>query len=146
MLKDLVEESLIQLNIEASNREDAIRKAAQPLVNAGKIENRYIDNIIRSLHEVGPYFVIVPQVAMPHARPEEGAMQNAIGITVLKTPVIFGNESNDPVKYLFTLSATGNQEHLETLAELANLIEDQAFFELLDQATSAKDVMDFLNH
>ena len=33
MLKDLVNEKLIKLQIEASDWEDAVRKAAQPLVD-----------------------------------------------------------------------------------------------------------------
>lgn len=143
-LLELITKDLIQLNIEATDREDAIRKAAQPLVDANKITDSYIDGIIKSMKESGPYFVIIPHVAMPHARPEEGALENAIGITTLKTPIEFMNASNDPVKYVLTLSATGNDEHLETLASLAELVEEDSFFELLDKATSAQEVIDYL--
>lgn len=145
MLTDLITESLIQLNVEASDREDAITKAATPLVNAGKIEERYIKGIIKALHEVGPYFVLAPQIALPHARSEEGALANAIGITTLKTPITFGNESNDPVQYIFTLSAVESGSHLEALASLAGLFEEKAFFEILDHASDPKEIIDYLN-
>ncbi len=36
MLKDLTSENLIRLNIEATDWEDAVRKAAQPLLEAAK--------------------------------------------------------------------------------------------------------------
>lgn len=46
MLKDLTSENLIRLNIEATDWEDAVRKAAQPLLEAGKVKQSYIDDII----------------------------------------------------------------------------------------------------
>lgn len=143
-LLELITEDLIQLNVEAKDREDAIRKAAAPLLAAQKITESYIEGIIKSMHESGPYFVITPHVAMPHARPEEGALENSIGITTLKTPVEFMNKNNDPVKYMFTLSATGNDTHLETLATLAELVEDETFFKLLDSAQTPREIMDYL--
>lgn len=42
-MKLLIEESLIQLRVKADNCESAIRIAAQPLVDHGKIEGRYVD-------------------------------------------------------------------------------------------------------
>lgn len=146
MLTQLITEDLIQLNVEARDRDDVIRKAAAPLYATGKIEARYIEGIIKSINEAGPYFVLMPHVALPHARPEEGALADAIGITTLSTPVPFMSESNDPVKYVFTLSAVGNDSHLETLASLAELMEDSSFFSILDNATSAKDVVDYLKN
>ena len=117
MLKDLTNERLIRLNIEAADWEEAIRKSAQPLID----------------------------VALPHARPESGALESAIGIATLKTPVVFGNEANDPVKYLFCLSAKDNMEHLNALAELAGMFEDAQFYRLLEQAESAKEIMEYIS-
>ena len=68
-----------------------------------------------------------------------------IGIATLATPVEFGSEANDPVKYLFCLSARNNTEHLDALADLAERLEDQEFFKMLDQATDPKEVLDYLS-
>ena len=94
----------------------------------------------------GPYIVITPHVALPHARPETGALESAIGIATLKAPVAFGNADNDPVKYLFCLSAKDNNSHLGALADLAELLENKEFFELLDKTNDPKEVIDYLNH
>ncbi len=145
MLKDLTSENLIRLNIEATDWEDAVRKAAQPLLEAGKVKQSYIDDIIVGAKESGPYFVLAQHVALPHARPEAGALESAIGVATLATPVEFGSEANDPVKYLFCLSARNNTEHLDALADLAERLEDQEFFKMLDQATDPKEVMDYLS-
>ena len=103
MLKDMVSEKLIRLQIEADNWEDAVRQAAQPLVDENKAKMSYVDDIIKGVKEMGPYIVLTKHVALPHARPESGALENAIGVATLKTPVEFGNEENDPVKYMFCL-------------------------------------------
>lgn len=145
MLKEMTDETLIRLNIEADDWQDAIRKAAAPLVEQQKVKPSYVDEIINGVLEMGPYIVITEHVALPHARPEAGALQSAIGIATLKKPIEFGNKNNDPVKYMFTLSATDNNGHLQALAEMAGLFEEKEFFKMLDTATSPKDVMNYLN-
>lgn len=145
MLKDLLNEELILLNINASDWEDAIRKAAQPLVDEKKVTESYVDDIIVGVKNNGPYIVLTEHVALPHARPESGALESAIGVATLKTPVEFGNEANDPVKYLFTLSAKDSSQHLSALSELAGLFEDKEFFNLLDNSNNPKEIMEYIN-
>lgn len=145
MLKDLLNEELILLNIDASDWEDAIRKAAQPLVDEKKVTESYVDDIIVGVKNNGPYIVLTEHVALPHARPESGALESAIGVATLKTPVEFGNEANDPVKYIFTLSAKDSSQHLSALSELAGLFEDKGFFNLLDNSNNPKEIMEYIN-
>lgn len=145
MLKDLTNEKLIRLQIQAKDWEDAVRKSAQPLIDEGKVKPSYVDDMIQGVIENGPYIVLTKHVALPHARPEAGAIESAIGIATLATPIEFGSEANDPVKYLFCLSAKDNMEHLNALAELAGLFEDEAFFKLLDHAQDAKEIMDYIS-
>lgn len=145
MLKDLLSEDLILLNINASDWEDAIKKAAQPLVDEKKVTESYVDDIIVGVKNNGPYIVLTEHVALPHARPESGALESAIGIATLKTPIEFGNEANDPVKYLFTLSAKDSSQHLSALSELAGLFEDKEFFNLLDNSNNPKKIMEYIN-
>lgn len=144
MLKDFTNEKLVRLNIKAENWEDAIRQSAQPLLDEGKVKQTYIDDMISGVKEVGPYFVLTKHIALPHARPEAGALENAIGIATLAQPVEFGNKDNDPVKYLFCLSAKDNSEHINALAELAEMFEDRKFFEMLDRAEAAEEVIDYI--
>lgn len=145
MLKDMVSENLINLKIEATDWQDAIRKAATPLVEANKIKESYVDGIIRAVHEMGPYFVLTKHVALAHSRPEDGVIEGAIGIATLATPIEFGNKDNDPVKYIFTLSAVDNNAHLSALSDLAGLLEQQEFYNLLDQSECPKEILDYIN-
>lgn len=145
LLNEMTDVSLIRLNIEADDWQDAVRKAAAPLVDNNKVKPSYVDEIINGVLEMGPYIVITEHVALPHARPEAGALESAIGIATLQHPIKFGNKDNDPVKYMFTLSATDNIKHLNALAELAGLFEEKEFFDMLDRANDPIEVMNYLN-
>lgn len=144
MLIDILCKDAIQLGLEAKTWQEAIQVSAQPLVDANKIEGRYIDSIIGAVEKHGPYFVLIPHVALAHARPEDGAIENSIGITVLKEGVRFGNEANDPVQYIFTLSAVNDENHLEALSQLAVLFEDQKFFSLLDHSENYEEIVNYI--
>lgn len=144
VLKDLISEKLVKLNIQAKDWEDAIRQAAQPLIDEKKVQPDYVEDMIRGAKEIGPYFVLTEHVALPHARPEAGALESAIGIATLKNPVEFGNEANDPVKYLFCLSAKDDTTHMNALAELAGMFENKSFFEILDNAKDTKEVLNYI--
>lgn len=145
VLSDLVSEELIQLDVEATNWEDGVRKSAQLLVDAGKVTPAYVDDIVKGVNELGPYIVITEHVALPHARPEQGALESAVGITVLREPVEFGSKDNDPVKFLFPLSAKDSDGHIAALQSLVELLSDPEFFTRLEAAHSPKDVMDLIH-
>jgi len=146
MLTTLMDEKLIQLNVEALDWEDAIRKSASPLLKEGKISEDYIAKIIESNRKNGPYFVLAKHTALPHASFKFGAKEKAIGITTLLNPVISGQTANDPVKHLFCLSATDQNSHLEALANLVELLGDETFFEMLDQAKCPSEVMTYIKN
>lgn len=145
VLKDLTDEGLIRLNIETADWEEAIRKSTQPLMDEHKVKPSYMDDVITGTKESGSYTTLTKHVALPHAKPESGALESAIGIATLRTPVIFGDEANDLVRYLFCLSVKDDTEHLNALAELAGMFEDAQFYRLLEQAEGAKEIMKYIS-
>jgi mannitol/fructose-specific phosphotransferase system IIA component (Ntr-type) len=144
MLSKIINENLIRLKVSADNWEDAVRKSAEALLENGKVTASYIDEMINTCKEAGPYIVITKHVALPHARPETGAKEIAIGIATLENPVEFGNEANDPVKYIFSLSAVDSNSHLQAMAELAELLDKEEFYNVLDKAESAEEIMNYI--
>ena len=144
MLSDLLTEELVLLGVEASGWEDAVRKGVQPLVDCQKVTPSYVDDIVKGVNELGPYIVITEHVALPHARPESGALETAIGIVTLKNPVEFGSADNDPVRYLFPLAAKDNGAHIGALQSLVELLSDPDFFARLDGCNTPKDVVELV--
>lgn len=144
MLSDITNETLVKLNVPAKDWEDAIRQSASVLVENNKVTEAYVDAMVNTAKESGPYIVITKHVALPHARPEAGSKEISIGIATLETPVEFGNDDNDPVKYVFCLSAIDNNSHLRAMSELVELFEMDEFFRTLDNAKDPKEVIDFI--
>ncbi|WP_251860815.1 PTS sugar transporter subunit IIA [Clostridium sp. Marseille-Q2269] len=144
MLSDLTNETLVKLNVAAKNAEDAIRQSASALVENGKVTEEYVDAMVNTAKKSGAYIVITKHVALPHARPEAGTKEIAIGIATLENPIEFGNKDNDPVKYVFCLSAVDNDSHLRAMSELVELLEMDEFFRTLDNAKDGKEVIDFI--
>ncbi|MFW5827314.1 MAG: PTS sugar transporter subunit IIA, partial [Alkalispirochaeta sp.] len=62
------------MNQSVADWEEAIRVGGRLMIDAGLVEPRYIDAIISNHKEMGPYFVIAPGIAMPHAKPENGVL------------------------------------------------------------------------
>lgn len=145
MTLQLIDDSLIQIDIEATDFEDAVKKSMAPLVSQQYVKQSYVEKILSIYRETGPYIVITTHIALPHAESTSGALKLGIGFTKLKHPVISGNTANDPVKYLFPLSATDSTTHIQLLSKLAELLGNPSFVEGLDAVKAKEDFIQLLN-
>ncbi|NRN27070.1 PTS sugar transporter subunit IIA [Photorhabdus heterorhabditis] len=145
MLKTLLTKDVIQLIPNIKDWREAIAVACQPLVENSAISPRYIDAIYRSHEEIGPYYVVGPGIAMPHARPEEGVNRLSLALTVISQGVEFGSEGNDPVKLLIVLAAIDNASHIEVISQLAALFDNQQDTKLLMGAKSKEEIISVID-
>jgi transcriptional antiterminator/mannitol/fructose-specific phosphotransferase system IIA component (Ntr-type) len=143
-LKDIVKEALILVNYEAKDKEEAIRKSGELLVENNKATKNYVSGMLANATLVGQYFVIAPGVAMPHARTEEGALDVGISIVRLKTPIAFGHPVNDPISIVIGFCAIDHQKHLKVLADVRELLIDEARVKRLFEAEEVEDVMEII--
>ncbi|OBX04854.1 PTS system mannitol-specific transporter subunit IIA [Gallibacterium genomosp. 3] len=146
MLEQFLPKSRIQIVERINSWQDAVRLCAKPLLDEGIIETRYVDNIFRIYEKVGPYFVIAPRIAMPHARPEEGALATGFSLLVVSSGVNFYSEENDPVSLIIMLSAKDNTEHLSALASVAEILSDDANIERLINAKTIDEIFTFIKN
>lgn len=78
MLYELIDHELVDvINDRAYQWQDAVKKTTQYLEDKGYVSQQYADAIIQSTEENGPYYVLCPGLAMPHARPETGVLKRA---------------------------------------------------------------------
>jgi mannitol operon transcriptional antiterminator len=145
MLNELIDEDHIVLKDEENNWEGAIKTAAEPLLKTGAITEGYINAMIESVHELGPYIVIAPKVAIPHARPEKGV--NRLGMTLLrlKKGVSFSDDGSRNANLVIVLAAMDNETHLKALSQLSNLLSDYRNIEQLIKADTKKEILDLIN-
>ena len=131
----------IVLDIAAENAEQAIRIAGKCLLQAGAVEAEYIDAMVKNWQENGPYFVLAPGLALPHARPECGARQSRIAIVRLTPPVAFGAKENDPVSLVIALAASNSDKHIELMQTLTRILGDEEKFTRLKNATDKESIV-----
>lgn len=126
-----------QLQADASDWREAVKLGVDLLARAGSVEPRYFDAIVRMTGEIGPWYLLAPGLAMPHARPEEGVVKDGFALVTLKTPVTFGGSDNDPVDILVTLAATSAKTMNEdAIVQVATLFEDEDTVARLRAATT----------
>jgi PTS system ascorbate-specific IIA component len=143
-LLKVINPKYIQLNCQVNDWEQAIRVAAEPLLNDDCFDHKYVEKIIEIAKKLGPYIVVAKHIAIPHAPTKFGAKKTAIGITTLKKPINFGNKTNDPVRYIFCLSAANSEDHIKALQQLTSLLTNEHFFRVLDTEKSPNTVIDFI--
>ncbi|MGM0900569.1 MAG: BglG family transcription antiterminator [Bacillota bacterium] len=134
MLQDILSDSHILLNKECNDWKEAITNTGQLLLAEEVIEERYINAMIKSVEDYGPYIVVGKHLALAHARPEDGVNKLGISVMTLKEPVNFGNPENDPVKIIFCLAAVDSYSHLNVMKNLIELINDEKKVERLIKA------------
>jgi len=131
----------IKTQVVAEDWQDAIRKAGALLVAAGSCEQAYVEAMVQSVKELGPYIVLTPHVALAHARPSAAVKENDISLVVLKNPINFNHEANDPVNLVFAFCAKSNEGHMEQLGKLSNYLSDQKIIEQVANAKTAETVL-----
>lgn len=102
----LIENKSIRLGLSASTWQEAIKLSVAPLIESGAVKPEYYDAIIESTEGYGPYYILMPGMAMPHARPEAGVQRDAFLVT-LKEPVTFSDGKG--VSVLLALAATSSK-------------------------------------
>lgn len=127
MLEDVLTEDCIALGVKAKDWEAAVRCGGAMMQRLGMVEERYTEAMLRTVREMGAYIVIAPGLAMPHARPEDGARRVGTVILTLEHPVPFGNADYDPVRVVVFLCAVDKVQHLKVLSDLMALFEDDGF-------------------
>lgn len=128
MLKEQLQGNC-QFLTKAENWQQAIEAAAQPLLQKGNIQPSYIQAMIQNVLDNGNYIIILPKIAMPHARSELGSSGVGISFMKLAQPVMFPQE--EPVEQFFVLASDSPDGHLELMAELAGILSDVDLYEAL---------------
>lgn len=118
---------------------EAVKKSGEILLKNGVIEERYIDAAIKNIETLGNYIVLTDNVAMPHARPEDGVKETGLSLLVIKEGVDFSDEK---VYLVFMLASKDSNSHIEIIKKLSSLIDDE---ELISKLMEVKDEMEVLN-
>ncbi|KPH71484.1 BglG family transcription antiterminator [Oceanobacillus caeni] len=144
MLSELLTEPMIQFTDADLNWRDAISEVSSPLLAKGKIEQSYIEAMIKNVEEVGTYIHIGKGIAIPHARPEAGV--NQVGMSFLRTkkPVLLLDKEEHAIDIFICIAAIDNEAHLRALSSLTKILADDSKLNLLKEANSSAEVINII--
>ncbi len=117
----MTKNSLIEIVDEKDvNWKDAIKMGVDILVQNKIATSDLASAIIKSTEELGPYYILMPNVALAHTSPGPYNKKVGLSLVVFKKPVSFSKEERHKVSLLFTLSAIDSDSHMTILQKFAN--------------------------
>ncbi|MBJ8326229.1 PTS sugar transporter subunit IIA [Streptococcus pacificus] len=135
-----IDNQSIRLGLSADTWQEAVKLSVQPLIESGAVKEEYYQAIIDSTEEYGPYYVLMPGMAMPHARPEAGVLRDAFSLITLQEPVVFSDGKS--VQVLIALAATSSDIHTSVaIPQIIALMELDNAIERLVACQSAEEVL-----
>ena len=141
MLSTLLENNVV-FSKRVSSWEEAIKIASEPLLNKDFIKPDYVRDMIENVHKYGPYIVIMPGIAMPHARNEGGVIKTGISLLKLDNPVLFPEENE--VSIVIVLAAEDGSGHMELLSDLSSLLIEEDVKYKLENSQSKEEIINLI--
>lgn len=141
---ELLSENNVQILESAADWKDAIRKSTVLLEKDKFITPDYKEAIIKNVEELGPYICIAPHVAMPHARPEQGALKTQIAVTLFRNEITF-NREDAKANLFITLAAADTDSHLQILMKISELLQDETKAEKILNAADKNELYGYFN-
>ncbi|EFO5774544.1 BglG family transcription antiterminator, partial [Listeria monocytogenes] len=139
-LDELLPQERIIFKESVTDWQEAIRVASKPLQQEGYISKNYQHAMIENIEKLGPYIVIAPGIALPHASVDDGAYRVGMSLLRLDQPVSFSSKAKDQVKLIIVLASIDSYTHINALSQLTNLIMKHHLLEQIEQATSAAEI------
>ncbi|OIU69810.1 PTS sugar transporter subunit IIA [Rossellomorea aquimaris] len=132
-------ENTINFMDSVSSWEESVKAAAEPLLTQGNIDESYVEDMINNIHEFGPYIVIVPGIAMPHAQNKGGVKENGVSLLKLNKPVLYPEDKE--VNLVLVLAATDSSGHLDLISDLSSVLADEDVKTSLENAESKDEIL-----
>lgn len=141
-LADILTTKTVQVEHEELSWQQAIEKAAKPLLDQGDIESRYVKKMIDSIEQDKPYIAIADGVIVAHAGIDDGVNEVAMGLLRLPKRIpIFDYLEADMIVVLATPDRT---KHLNPLFQFIEITENETKMKALRQASDVDQMLNIL--
>ncbi|MFQ3544569.1 BglG family transcription antiterminator [Halobacillus rhizosphaerae] len=141
-LNELITPDHIKIRQSVSSWEEAIRISAMPLVKNGEVDPEYVDAMIHRTGE-DPYIIIGPNIAIPHAAPDEGVNEVGMSLLRLKQGVHFTDDYK--INLVFVIAAVDKQQHIHALMQLMQLAGSEADRKRMIEADTVEEIHKILD-
>lgn len=138
-LYQLLTKEFIELDVNCADWKDSIKASGKRLIEGRFCCEEYVESTINNVEELGPYIVVSKGFALPHESADKGAYKLGLNLIRLSTPVCFGVEELDPVRYVCMLTTIDDTAHLRALFDLMNCLKNPEFLKMLDNAKTSEE-------
>lgn len=133
---ELLDDRAIRLAESASDREDAVRRCGQALIDIGAVRAAYVDTMLERETSISTY--VGEGVAIPHGTlaGKDAVSRDALAVLRFPDGVDWGGQA---VTVCVAIAARGDG-HVGILAQLAQILLDPGRAEALRDATDPEEV------
>ena len=96
----------------------AVHLACRPLEEQGKITGGYARAIISATEQDGPWYILSPAFALPHARPEAGVLSRNSALSLLCCSEAVDFPEHPGIRLIVVLAAADSEQHIQTIQRL----------------------------
>ena len=145
---DFVSRGAIRAQLNAVDKEGAIREMVQALVEAGKVQAAQFESIVKAIlkrEELGSTG-IGRGVAVPHTK--HPSVDRLVGtVAVSSTGVDFASLDGETVNLFFLLISPPDRpgDHLRALENISRQLRDDTFCRFLKQAKTPEEIQQLLD-
>lgn len=128
----------IKLNVQVSDKTEAIRMVGQLLVDNGHVPAEYIAFMLKRDEELSTY--MGAGLAIPHGTNEAKKLIHSTGLAVLVVPdgIDFGN--GDIAHLIVGIAAIGD-DHMDLLTSIAMIVSDDLTNDRILKATTEDEIL-----
>ncbi|CBG87743.1 PTS sugar transporter subunit IIA [Citrobacter rodentium] len=98
--------------------QQAVRLACLPLAEQGVINGLYAHQIVNATEKLGPWYILSPGFALPHARPEEGVICDETHLSLLSLQEGVDFPDHPDIRLIIVLAAANSTGHIATIQRL----------------------------
>ncbi len=141
MLKDILNKNVIETDVECKNWRECVNKVGELLIKEGKVTPVFVKTMEETVERYGPYMILVPEVAFFHGMPSENVSEICLSLITLKHSVYFNDFDNQEIKCAFGFGAVDSDSHIKILQQVAGLLSDKEFIDLITHNGSKEDIL-----
>lgn len=142
MLKDILSEAFIETEVRVDSWRDAVRSCGKLLVAKDKIKPAYVDSMIATVEKLGPYMILLPEIALFHGEPGDKVNEPCLSLVTFAHDVEFSEFKDIHIKAAFAFAAVDKDSHMDMLQKLAMLLQNQEFITLLKTHGSKEAILE----
>ncbi|WP_409308998.1 PTS sugar transporter subunit IIA [Pectobacterium sp. B1J-3] len=125
-----------QFQSDSCDWREAIKLACQPLELKGIATPDYANAIITATEKNGPWYILTPEFALPHARPEEGVLSQVSHLSLLSSATAINFPDNPAVKLIIVLAAADSNQHILMMQKLVCWLDENERLHRLTNITN----------